>query len=193
MFIALLLIQSRSNQGKCQYVSSASHQKRKEKGTCISEVTGTALVILMLQKTTFLRCTAGESVRSRSQDHLQPASAQQTWGSKPNPEKAEVQRVWLPGCSSLLLTAKPVFYCCVQVQRLHCLSWLSRFHSHFLSAGDRKCDLGSSGSARCKKKKYKSSVLEGHGRQNQRAKAWLQRSQRDADICACQSFFSWQQ
>lgn len=49
----------------------------------------------------------------------------------------------------------------------------------------RKCDLG--GSARCKK--INSSALEEHGRQNERMKAWLQGSQKDADICACQSFF----
>lgn len=125
-------------------------KKEKRKGTCNSDTTGTALVILMLETTASVRCTAGESVSSRSQAHLQPRSAQQTWGSKLNTKEAEEHRAWLPGCSSLLLTPTPVFHWCAQVQRLLCLSWPG-FRATSSVQETRKCDLVSGGSSRCKK------------------------------------------
>jgi len=50
-------------------------EKKKEQGTCISGISCTASVILTPQMTTFLRCTAGDSARSRSPAHSQPAAA----------------------------------------------------------------------------------------------------------------------
>lgn len=77
VFIALVLITWISNPRKCQHVFLAPYLKKKKKreGHLYFRNHCTTSVILMLQQITFLRYRAGESVRSRSQAHLQPAAA----------------------------------------------------------------------------------------------------------------------
>lgn len=144
----------------------------------------------MLQKTTFLRCTAGGSVRSRSQAHLQPVAASECpadLGVKAKHGKGRGAK----SLASRLLQPPP-----------HTQPWVSvvcpgpeaslPFLASNVSQPLPQCRSGNvaySQVALPGVKKIKSSVLEEHGRQNHRKKAWLQGSQRDADICACQNFF----
>lgn len=143
----------------------------------------------MLQKTTFLRVHSWwereEQVPGSFTAHGCQWMPSRPGGQSQARKRQGSKEFELQGCSSLLLTPSPVFYWCVQVQRLRCLPWLPRFHSHVLSAGDQEMWRVVLPGV----KNIKSSVLEEHGRQNQGMKTWLQGSQRDAHICACQSFF----